>query len=124
MSALPTAPNRIVIVIFDASRSNPFASPGDRGRGIVDAPIGTIVAYATSPGEELIESERENSFYTTALLEVMKEPGLGVELMLKKARLRVHELSGRRQIPSETSSLRRNFSFFPARPAPARPARR
>jgi uncharacterized caspase-like protein len=117
MSALPTAPNRILIVILDASRSNPFAAPKDQVRGIVDAPIGTIVAYATSPGEELIESNSLNSFYTTALLEVMKEPGLAVELVFKKVRIRVHEQSARQQIPAETSSLRRNFSFFPARPA-------
>ena len=76
MSALPVALNRIPIIILDTARSNPFASPQDRVRGVVEAPVGTIVAFATSPGEELIESKGANSFYTTALLEVMKEPGL------------------------------------------------
>ena len=116
MSALPVALNRIPIIILDTARSNPFA-PQDRVRGVVEAPVGTIVAFATSPGQELIESKGANSLYTTALLEVMKEPGLGIELVFKKVRLRVLELSARRQTPSETSSLRRNFSFFPARPA-------
>jgi uncharacterized caspase-like protein len=114
MSALPTGSNRMLMVILDSSRSNPFASQRGPVRGIVDAPPGTIIAYATTPGEQVIESDGPNSFYTTALLEAMKEPGLAIELVLKKVRVRVQELSGRRQLTWESSSHRRNFSFFAA----------
>jgi uncharacterized caspase-like protein len=117
MSALPTARDRMLIVILDSSRSNPFASQRGPVRGVVDAPAGTIIAYATTPGEQVIESGGPNSFYTTALLEAMKEPGLAIELVFKKVRVRVQELSARRQLTWESSSHRRNFSFFPARSA-------
>src|SRR6185436_2455257 len=51
--ALASVPSRMRIVILDACRNNPFAEhaniPG-HGLAIVDAPTGSIVAYATAPG--------------------------------------------------------------------------
>ena len=55
MNALAAVPSKIRIVMLDACRNNPFdlsASSGGRGLAIVDAPSGSIVAYATAPGAE------------------------------------------------------------------------
>ena len=115
LSALEPSQRRMLIVMLDASRENPFSrlSPIGKGLAIVDAPMASFVAYATAPGQGLAESNGPHSFYTTAILEAMKEPGLQIEQVFKKVRVRVNALSGGRQVPWESSSITRNFSFFP-----------
>ena len=53
LDKMETAKNRINVVILDACRDNPFArstrSSGG-GLGQLDAPIGSLVAFATAPG--------------------------------------------------------------------------
>ncbi len=54
LARMETAQNRLNIVILDACRDNPFGRSfrsSARGLGSIDAPAGTIIAYATSPGK-------------------------------------------------------------------------
>jgi uncharacterized caspase-like protein len=115
MQALDALPSRTRIVILDACRNSPFAGNENDGRGlaIVDAPTGSIVAYATAPGTAADDGVGEHSPYTTALLEVIKEPALPIEQLFKKVRLRVHQLTDGRQTPWESSSLVSDFWFLP-----------
>jgi len=114
-NAFDAVPSRMRIVILDACRANPFAAgasiPG-HGLAIVDAPTGSIVAYSTAPGTEALDGSGADSPYTTALLEVIKEPDLQVERLFKQVRLRVHDSTDGRQIPWESSSLTSDFAFF------------
>src|SRR5205085_7137243 len=92
-----------------------------RGLAIVDAPAGSIVAYSTSPGAEALDGTGSNSPYTSAMVEVMKEPGLAIEQVFKSVRLRVNKVTDGRQVPWESSSLTENFAFLPTGAVTAKP---
>lgn len=116
VKALETLPTKMRIVILDACRNNPFGAlrkSSGRGLAIVDAPAGSIVAYSTSPGAEALDGTGANSPYTSALVEVMKEPGLAIEQVFKGVRVRVNKVTEGRQVPWESSSLTANFAFIP-----------
>jgi uncharacterized caspase-like protein len=117
MKALETLPSKMRIVVLDACRNNPFATlqkTSGRGLAIVDAPPGSIVAYSTSPGAEALDGTGNNSPYASAMVEVMKEPGLAIEQVFKGVRLKVNKITDGRQVPWESSSLTENFAFLPA----------
>jgi hypothetical protein len=116
MNALAAVPSRSRIVMLDACRNNPFSEINKvtgKGLAIVDAPPGTIVSYATSPGSEALDGDGEHSPYTTAFLAHSKEPGLPIEQAFKRMRFAVNDATGRQQLPWESSSLTSDFSFFP-----------
>ncbi|MGZ3410251.1 MAG: caspase family protein [Xanthobacteraceae bacterium] len=125
MNTLSSVPSRMRIVMLDACRNNPFSEinkTAGHGLAIVDAPVGSIVSYSTSPGSEAEDGTGADSPYTTALLNVGKEPGLPIEQTFKRARLSVNQATAGRQTPWESSSLSSDFSFFPGGAAtPAKP---
>ena len=106
-------------VILDACRNNPFVRSfrsGTRGLAEMDAPTGSFIAYATSPGDVAADGEGRNSPYTKALTKAMLEPGVEVELMFKKVRNSVRVATNKEQTPWESSSLiGGNFYFNPAK---------
>ncbi len=123
------------IVILDACRNNPFARSfrsGQQGLAQMDAPVGTLVAYATAPGAVAIDTlpGLRNGLYTTHLLDAIRRPGLKVEDVLKQTRNAVLRASGNKQMPWEASALVGDFYFHPPRegvaaasgsPVPANP---
>ena len=116
MNALAAIPSKSRIVMLDACRNNPFSEINKvtgRGLAIVDAPPGTIISYATSPGSEALDGDGSNSPYTTAILAAAKEPGLPVEQAFKRVRFAVNSATNKQQLPWESSSLTSDFSFFP-----------
>jgi uncharacterized caspase-like protein len=114
---METARSRVNVVILDACRNNPFArsyrSPG-QGLAQMDAPIGTLIAYATAPGKVALDNERKrNGIYTAHLLSHIRTPGLPIELMFKRVRDGVLRETGGAQTPWESSSLRGEFAVVP-----------
>jgi hypothetical protein len=124
MAALATTPSRTRIVILDACRNNPFSSINKvtgRGLAIVDAPTGSIVSYSTAPGMEALDGAGANSPFTSALVEIAREPNLPIEQAFKRIRLAVHKTTDGSQTPWESSSLTADFAFFGAPPAGSAP---
>ncbi|MCW5732230.1 MAG: caspase family protein [Alphaproteobacteria bacterium] len=121
------ARSAVNMVILDACRNNPFErrfrSTGG-GLAQINAPQGTLIAYATAPGRVAADGDGANGLYTEELLRAMAEPGLKVEDVFKQARIRVARRSNDQQIPWEASSLVGDFYFTPgqAASAPALPA--
>jgi len=116
MTALSSVPTKALIVMLDACRNNPFAevkNTGGRGLAMVDAPSGSLISYATAPGTEARDGDRDNSPYTAAVLKIAREEDLPIEQALKRVRLAVNEATGKQQLPWESSSLTTDFSFFP-----------
>jgi uncharacterized caspase-like protein len=107
--------NAMNIVILDACRDNPFRSDLVTGKGLsqVDAPVGTLLAYATAPGNLASDGDRNNGLYTENLLKEMRAPGAKIEDVFKRVRLSVRRASGGRQIPWESTSLEDDFYFIP-----------
>ncbi|MCB1691235.1 MAG: caspase family protein [Pseudomonadales bacterium] len=104
----------INIVILDACRNNPFERKtrgSSRGLAVVDAAVGTLIAYATAPGSVASDGNGEHGLYTGALLKALDEPGLEVEAVFKNVRNQVAKASNNQQIPWESSSLTGNFVF-------------
>ena len=107
------------LVVLDACRNNPFErrfrSVGG-GLAQMEAPKGTLIAYATAPGKVASDGEGVNSTYTTALLKVLGESGLPVESVFKRVRGEVTRMTGDAQVPWEASSLTGDFFFAGSSP--------
>lgn len=114
MGTLESIPSRMRIVVLDACRNNPFPEVNDAGRGlaIVDAPNGSIVGYSTAPGMEAQDGDGNHSPYTSAFLNIAREPNLPIEQLFKRIRLEVNSATNGRQTPWESSSLTSDFYFF------------
>lgn len=114
MGTLDSITSRMRIVVLDACRNNPFPEVNDTGRGlaIVDAPNGSIVGYSTAPGMEAADGDGNHSPYTSAFLNIAREPNLPIEQLFKRVRLEVNNATRGRQTPWESSSLTSDFYFF------------
>lgn len=118
LGQMSRAKSRVNVVILDACRDNPFAkrsSNTSQGLAQMDAPIGTLLAYATAPGKGAPDGigTRGNSVYTAQLAQHLLTPGLPVELMFKRVREAVVRESRQLQVPWEHSSLLGEFAFVP-----------
>jgi uncharacterized caspase-like protein len=124
LDKMESAKNRVNVVILDACRDNPFArasrSAGG-GLGSMDAPIGSLVAFATAPGSVASDGQGAHGLYTQHLLANIEKPGLPIEEVFKRVRLGVRLDSNGRQVPWENTSLEGDFFFVPPAAA-ARPA--
>lgn len=114
LRSMEAAGNGLNIVILDACRNNPFARSfrsASRGLARMDAPTGSIVAYATAPGQVASDGESEHGVYTEQLLQAMAVPGLPIEQVFKRVRVGVQEQTSGEQVPWEESSLVSDFFF-------------
>ena len=121
MAEMDHARNRLNIVILDACRDNPFARSfrsGAQGLASMNAPSGTLVAYATAPGSVANDGAGENGIYTAELVKAMGVQGLKVEDVFKQVRAAVRETTQGKQVPWEASSLEGDFYFTPPAPPP------
>jgi uncharacterized caspase-like protein len=119
LSEMESAGNRINIIILDACRNNPFARSfrsADRGLKKMDAPKGSLLAYATSPGAVAADGDGLNGLYTSKLLLHLRTPGLPVEQVFKRVRGDLMKVTGDNQIPWETTSLSGDFFFVGLNP--------
>jgi formylglycine-generating enzyme required for sulfatase activity len=111
------AGNGLNIVVLDACRNNPYRgwyrSEGSKGLARMDAPTGSIIAYATAPGTVAADGAGRNSPYTAQLLPAMRAPGVGIEQLFKQVRIQVAKATDNRQVPWESSSLMGDFFFVP-----------
>ncbi|MGE0873497.1 MAG: caspase family protein [Burkholderiales bacterium] len=114
LESIGKAGNPANIVILDACRNNPFGRDfrvEQRGLSQVDAPVGTLLAYATAPGNVAIDGDGENGLYTEYLLKEIRVPDAKVEDIFKRVRLAVRRRSKGQQIPWESTSLEDDFYF-------------
>jgi uncharacterized caspase-like protein len=126
LGRMSSARSRINIVILDACRNNPFAGkggPSAQGLAQMDAPVGTLLAFATAPGKLAADGSGANSLYATHLARHLLSPGLPVEHVFKRVREGVVRDTRQLQVPWESSSLQGEFAFIPGvttvREAPA-----
>lgn len=113
--------SRLNIAILDACRDNPFPAPTRsiaRGLASVRAPTGTLIAYATGPGEVAYDGNSRNSPYTRALAAAIPIVGISLEEVFRRTRRQVLAATQSKQTPWEHSSLTGEFFFHPKRTAP------
>jgi len=122
------------LVFLDACRDNPLKQTLARslganrsvavGQGLarVDSGVGTLIAYATEPGNVALDGAGAHSPFTAALLANIERPGLEVGRMLRRVRSTVVENTKGKQVPWDHSSLIDDFYFAHAPATEAPPA--
>ncbi len=115
------AGTRLNMVILDACRNNPFASRGLRSTGgglaQMQAPEGTLLAYATQPGNVAQDGADGHSPYTRALAKAVATPGLDVFTVFNEVGVAVKRATNSVQQPWVSSSpLEGKFYFAGASP--------
>lgn len=113
------AGTKLNIVILDACRNNPFGGRGlrgsDGGLAQIRAPEGTLLSYATQPGNVALDGADGHSPYTRALVETMQRPGLDVLQTFNQVGLVVKRATGSAQQPwVSTSPIDGSFYFSSA----------
>jgi formylglycine-generating enzyme required for sulfatase activity len=138
------AGTRLNIVILDACRNNPFGGRGlavdrareaentrlrDTGGGLaqMQAPEGTLISFATQPGNVAQDGAGGNSPYSKALADTIRKPGLGIFDAFNQVGLQVKRATKGAQQPWVSSSpIDGAFYFVPpgatAPPVAAGPA--
>jgi len=102
LAKMESAGNPLNIVILDACRDNPFKRSfrsSSKGLAKMDAPDGTIIAYATKSGSVAADGKGRNGTYTAALLNNLENSDLDVRDMFNKVGLEVKEKTKGGQIP-------------------------
>ena len=122
------------VIFLDACRDNPLArnlarSMGTRsgaiGRGLaqVDAGVGTLISYATQPGNVALDGTGRNSPYSAALKTHITATGEDLTSILIRVRNDVAEATNRRQIPWDQHALMARLYFSgPSATAPVKPS--
>ena len=116
---------RVNLVFLDACRDNPLARSLARslgasrsasvGQGLaqLNAGIGTLITFATSPGTVALDGTGTNSPFTAAMLKHIRTPGLEIRSMLTRVRADVIKATNEQQVPWDHSSLTGDFYFKP-----------
>lgn len=106
------------LVILDACRNNPFGGRGLRaasgGLAQIRAAAGTLISYATQPGNVAQDGDDGDSPYTKALVTSMREAGRGIFDVFNQVGLMVKARTGGSQQPWLSSSpIDGQFFFVP-----------
>jgi len=104
--------------VLDACRDNPltrsFASKLGATRsaavsgglaGYDTVGTGTLIAFATAPGQTALDGAGANSPFTTAFIKHVSTPGIEVNQMLTRVRREVAAVTNNKQVPWANSSL-------------------
>lgn len=102
---------RLNLIILDACRNNPFKRwlrGGEEGLADMTPPSGTLIAFATSPGETSSNGYGRNGLYTGELIKQLKKPQR-IEDVFINTRIEVENKSNGKQSPWELARLRGKY---------------
>mgnify|MGYP000485749501 CR=1 FL=1 len=114
MSGMQYAGNNLNMVILDACRNNPFARSfrsASRGLNKMDPPKGSLILYATSPGEVAADGAGRNGMFTQHLLKAMNTPNYTVEKVFKATANKVYKATNKKQLPWQSGVMLGDFYF-------------
>jgi hypothetical protein len=117
LNEMEVAKSRVNIVVLDACRDNPLprsVRSASRGLAQMNAPMGTIIAFSTSPGSVASDGTGEYGLYTQEFVKNVKTPGLPVETVFKRTLSGVKQQSRGNQIPWTSYSIEGDFYFVPS----------
>lgn len=114
--------NRVNIVMLDACRNNPisgkFRSGATRGLATpTNTPKGTVIVYATDPGNVAADGNGRNGLFTAGLLTAFKGDDLSLGGVLERTSEEVERSSNSRQTPyiNGPAILQKRFQFIPVK---------
>jgi hypothetical protein len=110
---------RLNIILLDACRNNPFKGRGLRGLGgglaQMQAPEGTLISFATQPGDVALDGDTGHSPYTLALTSTLRKPGLDIFRTFNEVGLSVADTTKGAQMPWVSSSPIKGDFYFGGR---------
>jgi hypothetical protein len=102
---------KVKLVFLDACRDNPFAAKIRSAKATRSVNVatglaemksgeGTLIAFATGPGQTALDGEQgTNSPFTRALVANIAQPGVEIQQAMTKVRAQVNEETGKNQLP-------------------------
>lgn len=100
--------NKAIVAAAEPSRSlrvrSGLAAPSNVGSGAT-AGAGTMIAFATAPGQIALDGDGSNSPFSTALIRHIGTPGLEVQQLMTRVRADVVASTKGRQVPWSNSAL-------------------
>src|SRR6201984_3750701 len=101
---------KVKLVFLDACRDNPFAAKIKAnttrsvavGQGLAEMKSGegTLIAFATGPGQTALDGEAgTNSPFTRALVANITQPGVEIQQAMTKVRAEVNDETNKNQLP-------------------------
>jgi len=102
---------KVKLVLLDACRDNPFAARIRSAKATRSVAVasglaemksgeGTLIAFATGPGQTALDGEAgTNSPFTRALLANIATPGVEIQQAMTKVRAQVNEETNKNQLP-------------------------
>src|SRR4029079_17932243 len=118
---LADAPATTKIVVLDATRPLPFQIEGGQlapGLGAIEAVPNLLVALSSAPGMIAPDGQGPYGAYAMAIAEMVREPGLDIDTMFARIRLRTNETTQGAQTPWEVSKLQQVAILVPGQPNP------
>jgi peptidoglycan hydrolase-like protein with peptidoglycan-binding domain len=125
---------KVKLVFLDACRDNPFAAKiksnatrsvsVQQGLAEMKSGEGTLIAFATGPGQTALDGEvGTNSPFTRALIAHVTQPGVEIQQAMTEVRAQVNEETNKGQLPWGHTNLIGAVYLNPAAaPAPTAPA--
>lgn len=113
---MEAAGTRFNLVVLDACRNNPFGGRGLRdstaGLAQMRAAEGTLISFATQPGNVAQDGSDGNSPFTRAFAQTIRKPGVGIFDAINEVGLTVKRVtSGSQQPWFSTSPIDGGFFF-------------
>ncbi len=115
LAKMDYAQNSLNLVVLDACRNNPYSRSFrsvNRGLALIRPAIGTLILYATEPGNVAADGKGKNGLFTEKLMAAMTEPGVKVQDVFQNTANAVNSASQGKQTPwSEGTIIGANFYF-------------
>ncbi|QEP42480.1 PEGA domain-containing protein [Ectothiorhodospiraceae bacterium BW-2] len=117
LKSFEVANNGLNMLILDACRNNPFSrgfrSVETQGLAKMAAPKGSLILYATQPGNVASDGAEDNGLFTQNLVASINTPGLAIEEVFKQTAIEVNQKSGDSQTPYIEGNILGDFFFIP-----------
>ncbi len=125
--SLERAPAQARVLVADIARDYPLASTGEplaKGLALMEPPAGFLFAFSSAPNIVAPDGPGPYGAYASAFVEMIRLPGLPLDDVFSRIRLRTHEATKGLQTPWHAANLgNASFVFFePTEPAAAAPA--
>jgi hypothetical protein len=117
---------KVKLVFLDACRDNPFAAKIRSAKATRSVTVasglaemksgeGTLIAFATGPGQTALDGEAgTNSPFTRALIANIASPGLEIQQAMTKVRAQVNDETSKAQLPWGHTNLTGTVYLNPA----------
>nr|WP_244627622.1 caspase family protein [Microvirga tunisiensis] len=114
--SLERSPAQVRVIVADIARDYPLGSTGEpiaKGLALMEPPAGFLMAFSSAPNIAATDGQGPYGAYATALAEMIRQPGLALDEVFARARLRTHESTNGQQIPWHSANLGQgSFVFF------------